>query len=216
MKAIVKACLTLALMLALALPAFAASGADAADKVATKMLDFDKALGQASAQIDATLASMNAMSTASGPDLANKYKDFGKQLKKMDDMANKAKAQSQKSAQQREDYLKAWQDSQSKIQNEQLKAASEARRSELMPKIEAIKTSLGAAKDAYTPFVQDLKDLNTYFANNLTPQGMAGAADLMGKCNAAGTDVKSNIAKGQEAIKDLASSIKPGGAAPAK
>jgi hypothetical protein len=171
------------------------------------MLDFDKALGQASAQIDATLTTMNSLNGASGADLSSKYKDFGKQVKKLEDMSNKAKAQAQKSSEDRDEYLKQWQASQANIQNEQLKAASEARRSELMPKIEAIKSSLGAARDAFAPFMQNLKDLNTYFANNLTPQGMTGASDLMGKVSTAGNDVKLNIAKGQDAIKDLASSI---------
>jgi hypothetical protein len=193
----------------MALPVLAASGADQADKVAQKMLDFDKALGQASAQIDATLTTMNSMNGASGSDLSSKYKDFGKQVKKLEDMSNKAKAQAQKSNEQRDEYLKDWQASQANIQNEQLKAASEARRNELMPKIEAIKNSLGAARDAFTPFMQNLKDLNTYFANNLTPQGMTGASDLMGKVSAAGNTVKENIGKGQDAIKDLASSISP-------
>jgi Skp family chaperone for outer membrane proteins len=211
MKVLLKTGFTLALMLAMAIFVMGAAAPNQAEKVAQKMLDFDKALTQASTQIDTTLASMNAVSTASGGDMASKYKDFSSQVKKLEDMSKKAKSQAQKSSEQREEYLKQWQASQAKIQNPELQKASEARRNELMPKIEAIKTSLGAARDAFTPFMQDLNDLVLYLGNNLSAGGMTGAAPLMEKCNTAGTTVKTNIAAGQTAIKDLASSISPGG-----
>jgi len=211
MKALLKYGFTLALMLALSLSLVGAAAPNQAEKVAQKMLEFDKALTQASTQIDTTLASMNAIPTASPADMASKYKDFSGQVKKLQSMADKAKSQSQKAASQREEYLKQWQASQAKIQNPQLQAASEARRNELMPKIEAIKTSLGAAKDTFTPFMQDLNDLVLYLGNNLSAGGMTGAQPLMEKCNTDGATVKTDIASGQTAIKDLANSISPGG-----
>jgi len=216
MKVFLKLGFTLALTLAMAVFVMGAAAPNQAEKVAQKMLDFDKALTQASTQIDTTLTSMNAVSTASGPDMTSKYKDFGSQVKKLQDMANKAKSQSQKSSEQREEYLKQWQASQAKIQNPELQAASEARRNELMPKIEAIKTSLGAAKDTFTPFMKDLNDLVLYLGNNLNPGGMTGAKPLMDKCNTDGATVKTDIANGQAAIKDLASSISPGGTTKSK
>ena len=216
MKVMAKLCLTLALMAAIALPVLAAAPTSQADKVAQKMLDFDKFLANTSTLIDNALAAMNAMNGASGPDLVNKYKEFGKQVKKLEDASAKAKEQAKKSAAQRDQYLKQWEASQATIQNEQLKAASEARRTELMPKIEAIKSSLTAARETFDPFMQNLRDLNTYLGNNLSPQGMAGTADLMGKCTTDGNSVKENIGKGREAVKDLAASFQPGGAPPAK
>ncbi len=217
MKTLLKSWLMLALLLVFAAPVLAASSAASqADKVASKMLDFDKAVGEASAQIDLTLNAMNAIAAAPGADMASKYKDFGAQVKKLQSMADKAKSRSQQATAQREDYLKEWQASQSKIQNEQLKSASEARRNELLPKIEAVKAAMGAAKDTFTPFMADLNDLNLYLGNNLNAAGVTGASSLMEKCNADGAKMKSDIATGQAALKDLATSIQPGGAAPAK
>jgi len=211
MKAL-KYSFALALMLALSLSLVGAAAPEQAEKVAQRMLDFDKALTQASTQIEVTLTSMNAIGTAAPADMASKYKDFTGQVKKLQGMADKAKAQSQKSAAQREEYLKQWQASQAKIQNPELQAASEARRNELMPKIDAIKTSLGAARDAFGPFMQDLNDLVLYFGDNLSASGMTGAKPLMEKCNTTGATVKTDIASGQTAIKDLANSISPSGA----
>jgi hypothetical protein len=216
MKAVVKPGSLLAVTLASALLFMGAAAPNQAEKVAQKMLAFDKALGQASTQIDSTLGAMNALSAAQGTDLVNKYKAFSGEVKKLDSMAQKAKAQSQKATAQREQYLKQWEANQGKLQNEQLKSASEARRNELMPKIEAVKTSLGSAKEAFIPLMQNLNDLNLYLGNNLTPAGITGAGDLMKKCTDDGATVKTGIEQGMAAIKDLAASIQPGGAAPAK
>jgi hypothetical protein len=216
MKVVCKSSLTFAVAVLMAIPVLGAAAPNQAEKVAAKMVDFDEALSATAAQIDATLASMNALSGASGNDLASKYKEFSGNVKKLNSMADKAKSRAQQSAQQREDYLKQWQASQDKIQNAELKAASEARRNELMPKIEAIKTSLGAARDTFGPFTQDLNDLVLYLGNNLTPEGITGAASMMQKCTTDGEKVKSDIAAGQTSVKDLAASISPGGVAKGK
>jgi len=216
MKVVSKCSLALAVAVLMAVPILAASPTGQADKVAAKMLNFDQALTQTSAQLDATLKSMNSLNGASGSDLAGKYKEFSGNVKKLNDMAEKAKSRAEQSTQQREEYLKQWQASQEKIQNPELKAASEARRNELMPKIEAIKTSLGSARDTFGPFMQDLNDLVLYLGNNLTPEGITGAATLMQKSTSDGEKVKSDIAAGQTSVKDLAASISPGGVAKGK
>ena len=215
MKVLKSGC-TFALMLAIALFVMGAAAPNQAEKVASKMLDFDKALTEASTQIDTTLASMNAIAGASGSDMASKYKDFTGQVKKLQSMADAAKSRSEQATAQREEYLKQWQASQEKIQNPELKAASEARKAELQPKIEAIKTALTSAKETFGPFMQNLNDLVAYLGNNLSAGGMTGAQPLMEKCNTDGATVKTDIASGQTAIKDRASSISPGGTTASK
>jgi chromosome segregation ATPase len=204
---------TLALTLLLAVPALALAAApDKAEKVAAGMLKFDQALGAASAQIDATLNSMNAMTKSDGS-LVDNYKTFTKEVENLDKMAQKAKSNSEKANAARDEYLKQWQASQANIQNAQLKAASEARRAELGPKIEAIKSSLASASATFKPFMQDLKDLTVFLGNSLNAATVASASDMMTKCNTDGASVKADIAKGSAALKDLAGSIQPGGPA---
>jgi chromosome segregation ATPase len=201
----------LVFVLAAALPmlASAAASPDKAEKVAQKMLDFDKSLAGANAQIDKTLQSMNSLKEGDG-DLMSKYKTFSKEVDNLDKMSQKAKSNAEKAGSVRDQYIQDWQKSQEQIQNPQLKASSEARRAELQPKIEAIKANLGSARDTFTPFMQDLKDLKVFLANQLNPAGITSAADLMSKCNEAGEKVKGDISKASDAVKDLATTIQPG------
>ena len=210
-----KPVLILALFLAIPALALAAASPDKAEKVAAKMLNFDKALTAAQTQIDTTLGAMNALSNPEG-DLTAKYKTFSKEVDNLQKAADKAKSNSEAATSQREAYLSQWQASQEKIQNPQLKAASEARRAELAPKIEAVKTSLTSAKDTFGPFMQDLRDLTVFLGTQLNPGGIQAASELMSKCNASGEKVKGDIAAGQESLRHLASSIAPGGGTPTK
>ena len=206
-----------AIAVLLAVPALvlAAAPPNKAEKVAQKMLGLDKAIQQGAAQIDKTLASLNALAEPGG-DLVAKYKDYSKNVDDLEKFAAKAKSNAESAAKDRDAYVAQWKGSQEKIQNPQLKQASEARRAELEPKIEAIKTSLGSARETFTPFMQDLKDLRTFLANQLNPAGVAAASELITKCNASGEQVKADLSQGSTAVRDLASSIQPGGPAPAK
>lgn len=204
----------IALLLAVPVLVLAAAAPDKAEKVAQRMLGLDKAIQQGAAQIDKTLASLNAL-TQEGGDITTKYKEFSKNIDTLDKMAAKAKSNAESAAKDRDAYIAQWKASQEQIQNPELKAASETRRAELEPKIEAIKTSLASARDTFTPFMQDLKDLRTFLANQLNAGGIAAAGTLITKCNESGEKVKSDLSLGSTAVKDLATSIAPSGA-PAK
>jgi hypothetical protein len=130
----------------------------------------------------------------------------------LDSTAKKVRSQADKAADQREEYMKAWQKDQDKIQNEQLKAASEARRNQLKPVIEQIKNSLASGKDHFTPMMQNLKDLDLFLGNNLTEGGLAQAHDLIAQCNQSAAFVKEDIDRANAALHELAGLVAPGGA----
>lgn len=207
--------LVLTVTLVLALPAVAlAADPKAAEKVAQGMTKFNESINTASAQLDSTLNAMNAM-TQTNADLVDAYKNFSKQVDALGKMAEKARGNAEKATAQRDEYMKKWQESQAEIQNPQLKATSEARRAELEPKIEAIKSALTSASTTYKPLQQDLKDLTVFLGNNLNPATVASAKDLITKVNTDGASVKADLAKASAAVQELANSIKPGGPAPA-
>ncbi|HEU5181807.1 MAG TPA: DUF2959 family protein [Candidatus Polarisedimenticolia bacterium] len=196
-----------------AAPLHAATSPEKAEKLAARMLDVEALLDKAANQLAATLDSMNAISAAKPEDLAARYEDFHDNFATLGSMAKKARSSAEKAASDRGAYLKKWQSAQDKIQNEQLKAASQARRDELMPMIDAIHGSLTSARDTFYPLMQSLKDLDLYLGNNLSQQGISLSGNLMAKCTSDGAAVKADIDRGREAIKALSSNIRPGAGA---
>ena len=141
---------------------WAATAPEKAEKVAAKMLKSKESIDATSTQIKATLDSMNAMTSAKGPDLVKRYGEFSDNVGDLESMAKKAKSNAEKARKDREAYLKQWASTQDKIQDEQLKAASKARRDELLPKIDALKESFASVRDTFVPFLQSLKDLGAF------------------------------------------------------
>lgn len=205
-----KLAFALAAIVLAATPALAASAPDAADKIASKMLGMTQATDAMKAQIDSVLNSLNSL-TGEGGDLVAKYEAFGKEIDKTESMYKKAKSQGQKARSQRDSYLKKWESSKGKIQNEELKKASESRKAELMPIIDKLKESASGAEQTFLPFLQDLKDINLFLGNNLTPAGISSVKEtLVPKCTTDGATVKGKLDDAAAALKDLAAKIQPG------
>ncbi len=190
----------------------AATAPEKAEKVAARMLKSKESLDATSAQIDATLKSMNDMAAAKGPDLVTRYGEFTKNVDKLESMGKKAKSNAEKAKSDRDAYIKKWASTQDKIQNEQLKQASKARRDELVPKIDALKGALESVRETYQPFLQSLKDLELYLGNDLSERGIATATDLMNKCNADGEKLKADVATATATYQQLAASLSPSAA----
>ena len=201
------------LLLALVSPALGATATSRADKTAQKMLKMETALKNGEAQIDSIIASLNSLSSAQGSELVSQYTKFSKQVEELDSTAKKVKSKAEKAKAQREDYLKAWQKDQKKIQNEQLKAASQARREALEPMLKQISEGLTSAKENFTPFLQNLKDLSLFLGNDLSDHGLATAQPLISDCNKSAELVKQDVDKANEGLHNLATAITPGGKA---
>jgi hypothetical protein len=188
---------------------WAASAPEAAEKVASKMLKTKEAMDATSAQIDATLNSMNALTSAKGSEIIDSYSDFSKNVDKLGSMAKKAKSNADKARKDRDAYLKKWESTQGKIQNEQLKEASKARRDELLPKIDAVKDASASMKEAFPPFLQSLKDLQLYLGNDLSERGLSTASSLMSQCSTDGEKLKSDMATVVANYQQLAAALNP-------
>jgi len=212
MKAIPQWIVVAALTLALVSPAQGASPTSRADKTAQNMLKMQNALKAGESQIDSIIASLNGLSSAQGSELVSRYTDFSKQVEKLDSTAKQVRKRAEKAKSEREDYLKAWQKDQNKIQNEQLKAASAARRTELEPVIQQISESLTSGNKNFTPLLQNLKDLSLFLGNDLSERGLTTAQPLISDCNKSAELVKEDVERANEALANLAASITPGGA----
>ena len=209
MKKLIRIAFVFVVALALVAPAFAASSAANAEKLAQGFLKFEAGLKNAQAQVNAVLKSLNDVSTATGADVTKKYNTFAKEVKNMQGEAKDIKGDAADAQKARDNYMAAWQADQKKIQNPDLQKASEARRAELQPNIDNLKEALTNAGATAVPFLQDLTDLTLYLGNNLTPSGIAGASTLIQKCNTDGAKVNADIDTGIGALKALGAQVAP-------
>lgn len=212
MKLVARCGATMALALTFAAPAMGASPTSRSDKTAKNMLKMQDALKKGESQLDSIIASLNGLSSAQGKDLVDRYTDFSKQVEKLDSTAKEVESKAKKAKSQREDYLEAWKKDQNKIQNEQLKTASEARRTELEPLLQQISDGLTSGKENFVPLLQNLKDLSLFLGNDLSEHGLTTAQPLISECNKSAALVKEDVDKANEGLASLAARISPAGA----
>ena len=182
----------------------------APEKAAAAMLKYDATIREGVNQMDAVIEALKGLRSAEGSTVAAQYQYFSKQVDALDKLQQDVTSDALAAAKQQDLYLSQWQEAHDKIQNPELKAAAEARRSELLPAIEQIRSSLGSARTSFDPMMQNLKDLRLFLGNDLTPTGLAAAQGQIDKCDVAAARVRADIALGTQGLRDLAGRIQPG------
>lgn len=158
-------------------------------------------------KIDATLASLNDLVGNPQGDLSAKYGKFSDNVNDLqstassvDDRVNDMQGNSDK-------YFKAWDEQLAKINNEDIKSRSSQRKQEVMSKFNDIKTSYGQAKEAFKPFMSDLKDIQTALGTDLTVGGVSSIKGAADKANQDAIPLKSAITQLSQNFRDLGVSM---------
>lgn len=161
---------------------------------------------QGTGKIDTALTNLN--------DLVNNPGDLPAQFKKysaaVSDLESSAKDVSSKVAAMRakgNDYFKAWDEQTAQIKNEDIKTRSAARKEEMMKRFTEIKTNYTQASEGFKPFMQDLKDIQTALATDLTPGGVSAIKGAADKANKDAVPLKDSLAKLAAQFKDLGAAL---------
>jgi hypothetical protein len=150
----------------------ATTGMDRSVKTSKSIKEVDSDIRKINIQIDVTATSLDSLVKTGKPDLKkafNKYSDAvaeldsqGKQvLKHIDEM----KARST-------EYFAEWQKQGDTYTNPQISALSDERRNKLAEIYARVPTAGSGIKRAYLAYLVDLKEIQTYLSNDLTPDGI--------------------------------------------
>jgi hypothetical protein len=166
------------------------------------------------AQIDKTLVSMNAMRDGQG--LPAKFKTFNENIKQTDAMAAKARARAADMRARSAEYQSKWREEMGKVEDPTLRAAATERANKVREHFDDIKREADETRSAYVPFMNQLKSVQTYLSNDLTPAGVQAAAPVFEKATTEGKTVTTKIDALIAELDQVASSLSPAAAAPAK
>jgi len=105
------------------------------------------------------------------------------------------------------EYQTKWQEEMSKVSNPDLKAAAQARAAKVRGNYEMISAKASDTSAAYQPFMADLKDLQTYLSNDLTPAAVQAASPVFQKVNASGQVLKQKLTALRQELANVASDM---------
>ena len=195
----------------------ASSGYDKGEKTAQNIQAAANRIGALPAMIDKTLASLDDLVNKPQADLRPQFKQFSANLAEVESAGKEVGAARRSMGEKSKEFFAAWDAQLAQINNEDIKARSEARKKEVTEKMEAIKRSYTEAEVAFRPFVNELKDVQKYLSVDLTAGGLTAIKDTVAKANQQAVSLKTSATKLAEDFKALGvamSSVTP--ATPAK
>ncbi len=181
----------------------ASSGYDKGNKTAQDIQGTANRIAALPAQIDKTLASLDDLVNKPQADLRPQYKQFNAHLSEVASAAKDIAAARRSMGEKSKEFFAAWDAQLAKINNEDIKARSQARKDEFAQKMEAIKRSYTEAEVAFRPFMGELQDVQKYLSVDLTAGGLAAIKGTVSKAKTDSVPLTTSITQLAEQFKAL-------------
>ena len=149
---------------------------------------FGGEIAKVSDNIDATLASLDALVETEGDDLATPFEAYAKSVKALEEEANGVRELAKEMEARGDEFFAEW-------ETDETSEVSPARRSKLTDAYRQIKESTTAAGAAFDPFLASLKDIESYLKLDLTRRSLASLTEVVAEGRTNGAEVKSLISK---------------------
>ena len=188
----------------------ATTGMDRAAKTTTSMQKVQTDIDQAAMQVDATGASLDDLINPGQPDVKESFKKYSKNVDKMEDIAKRLNRHTEQMKKRGNNYFVEWDQQDKKYTNPQIQALSEQRRAELRETYSQISASSVGFKGALDTYVADIKEIEKYLSNDLTPKGIETITPIALRAKQDGEKLKQVIRPVQAAIQRTQAEMAPG------
>jgi len=185
-KAVLKRLFAAAMVLALALTATVA----AQEKTKTptppaKLSEIRKHLGELQTRIAKTTESLDHLKKGAkdGSDLLASYTKFDNQLKQLESLIEKVRAESTQMRARAGDYYSTWQSELGKLTNPELREKAQNRFQDAKDDFDEIIVAADEAKRSLGPFMADLRDVHTYLAADLSVDSVKSISSTIWRLN---------------------------------
>ena len=149
-------------------------------------------LSTARAQIDKTVYAMNRLRDGQGQ-LQTEFTEYNAELKKTEEQAAKVRARAADMRTRATEYQTKWRQEVANIDDPALRAAANTRADKIRERYDEITAKANEVRTAYEPFIKQLKGVQTYLSNDLTPAGVQSAGDVFDRATANGKTVGEKI-----------------------
>ncbi|MGH9461235.1 MAG: DUF2959 family protein, partial [Vicinamibacteria bacterium] len=172
----------LALLAATVLPARTAGaqifgsdpeGVKQTDNLIKKAEEVVKESVSAREQLAKTLDTYNTVFAEGTADVRKAYRDVEGEMKKTEERRLEVRKKIDEMKTEADAYFAGWTESLQQIGSEDLRSRSEARMAETRARFDGILSAATDAREAYEPFMVNLKDQWTYLGSDLNPSGIA-------------------------------------------
>lgn len=146
------------------------------DATSSSLVDLREAMIATRGQIEQTLTSLDALTNSPPDGVRAAYQQYAKDADTIAKQAVTVDKESRQMRQRSDAWLSGWQKSQANVENAELKAIGEQRRTLALNRFQNIEGSFAAAREAFTPFIANLQDVKTVLGSDVTSNGVAAVS----------------------------------------
>jgi len=188
----------------------AMTGMQRSEKTNTTMQAVEHDYARALAQVDVTGASLDDLVKPGQTDLKKAFKKYSDNVNTMDDLEKQLYDHADKMSTQGKEYFAEWRTEGSAYTNQQIQALSEQRRADLSLVFAKISESSIGVKGAIQAYMSDIREINTFLSNDLTPKGVEAITPIARQAVNDGDNLKDAIDPVLSAIGIARSELDPG------
>jgi uncharacterized protein YukE len=173
-------------------------------KAVESLRDTRQELTDASKQVGETNDSLRKLVDAGGGDLRPLFNKFADNVRETEDAAKQARSRADGMRKNTDAYVAEWQKETGAITDAELRRMSQERAATAKSEFERVRNAAAAARSAYEPYMQGLKDAQQYLANDLTVAGVGSIRPKADETIRKGETLQQRIADLQAEIDALA------------
>jgi hypothetical protein len=155
-----------------------------------------------------TLAALQTISAANG-DLLEPFQRFITLREQLEQDDKRMAERGEEMRTRARDYITNWEVEVYGVEDKQLRGQAEERRNRVRENYGRISDSTRALREAFDPFRRDLKDIETFLANDLTPAGVRAASPSIQRASQSGQEVQHRIDAVIAELQRVASAMAP-------
>ena len=183
--------------------------------------DAAKGMDKAAAEVQAivqqtslTLGSLSNLVNHPAPNLVPQYKEFTSATKKLTSLSESVDKKAADMRERGDAYFAEWNKGATNITNADLRKISEDRRNEVASAFAEVADSLKRSKDAFDPFLSNLRDIQQVLNLDLTQGGLRSIQSVAKTASENGQKLKGALTEAAEDIESLAGKMSSSGPAP--
>lgn len=178
----------------------ATTGIDRAEDTVNSIQEVDNEIKIASKQLDATSASLTALTTVGAADLKKAFDTYSDNLSKLDKQGNRVIKRVEEMKSQSSEHFSKWEKEAAAFTNPQIRALSEQRRNELVATYAQVPAAGAGIKENFLAYMTELKEIQQYLSTDLTPKGVVAITPVI-------NNTAQKLSSLQESIKPLVTAL---------
>jgi hypothetical protein len=152
----------------------ATTGIDRSVDTSSSIQEVDREIRKMSVQIDVTAASLYTLVNTGKPDLKKSFDSYTNNVDKLETEGNKVLKRIDEMKKRSKEYFGEWEKQGDTFTNTDIRELSEQRRSKLAELYARVPAAGYGIKGTYHAYLTDLKEIQKYLSNDLTPKGVEG------------------------------------------